>query len=834
MPASRRNFLAAAGYTASLRLSEAASSTHELDGSTIARRHQIVRELPTPDFFEGMLLGNGDMGVCITVRPDALGFHIGKSDSWDIRVSEEHDSQVLPFSELLELWDRASAEAKRQGKPNILFLEREIPFFQEYTDKVTASYRKSWPRPWPCGIVWVHWDATRFRILRQVLDPSNGHFQLDLLADKQPVSLHALVNTTTGHLCAWTDLPANFLSVAYYPNLDASADLPNPEMDGAAFGDTAEFSVLQRFPALAPTAIMPQPPPSSKDSSFALHSVVRGKWEVVVLHSMQTNSKDWAVEHPHILLKSLKPQPLRIDIALFTPRDHSQNIALAKTEAKRLSQISPTELQRASNEYWNDFWSRSAVELEDKELERWWYHNQYWLACCLRPGKVAPGLFGNWTSGKIGTAWHGDYHMNYNTQQVFWGVFSSNHVDQHLPYIELVENLLPMSEKYAREKFNLPGAYFPHSAYPVPSQVVPYPAPPWGYEICETPWTVQSLWWHYLYTLDEAVLRRVFPPLKAAAQFVAAYVKIAEDGKYHVQPSVSPENWGCTVDFRLNRDCIMDLAMIDFLLEAAAKAAEILNVDGEERKSWAKIRKNLRTYPSAQGPEGEVWLDVPNAPVGWIYNVPVTLAPVFPGERVGLESDTAQLDLACRTAKTIRLEGGNDVVYQPLIRARLGMLDLQWFKREVRYCLMPNGIVQDRVRQVGGRYKDWLDFDFMTRMGVWTENLSLPAVLNECFLQSYSGTLRLFPNTTNLGPARFRHLRAAGALLVSAGWDGQTISPVTILSERGATVRMIHPWGSAKLQITKMSNGQRVPYRQNEQAIDFDTRPGEEYRIEKA
>ena len=97
------------------------------------------------------------------------------------------------------------------------------------------------------------------------------------------------------------------------------------------------------------------------------------------------------------------------------------------------------------------------LTFEDKELERWWYHNQYWLACCLREGKVAPGLFGNWTSGKIGTAWHGDYHMNYNTQQVFWGVFSSNHVEQHLPYIQIVERLMPMSENYARDEVQAAG-----------------------------------------------------------------------------------------------------------------------------------------------------------------------------------------------------------------------------------------------------------------------------------------------------------------------------------------------------------------------------------------
>jgi hypothetical protein len=129
--------------------------------------------------------------------------------------------------------------------------------------------------------------------------------------------------------------------------------------------------------------------------------------------------------------------------------------------------------------------------------------------------------------------------MNYNTQQVFWGVFSSNHVDQHVPYVELVENLLPVSERYAREKFGLPGAYFPHSAYPVPSRVVAYPAPPWGYEICETPWVVQSLWWQYLYTLDKDYLRRVYPMLRAATEFLAAYLKEGDDGKFHVIPTVS-------------------------------------------------------------------------------------------------------------------------------------------------------------------------------------------------------------------------------------------------------------------------------------------------------
>jgi hypothetical protein len=64
-------------------------------------------------------------------------------------------------------------------------------------------------------------------------------------------------------------------------------------------------------------------------------------------------------------------------------------------------------------------------------------------------------------------------------------------------------------------------------------------------------------------------------------------------------------------------------------------------------------------------------LDVLNAPPEYVYNVPVTLAPVFPGEQVGIGRNEEYVEIAMRTAGTMRLEGGNDLVYQPLIRARL-------------------------------------------------------------------------------------------------------------------------------------------------------------------
>jgi hypothetical protein len=159
------------------------------------------------------------------------------------------------------------------------------------------------------------------------------------------------------------------------------------------------------------------------------------------------------------------------------------------------------------------------------------------------------------------------------------------------------------------------------------------------------------------------------------------------------------------------------------------------------------------------------------------------------------------------------------------------MLDLDWFKREVRYCLLPNGTCGDRVRQIGGRYKDSTSYDFMMHMGIWIENLSLPAVINECLLQSYSGTIRLFPNSQGLGPASFRDLRAAGAFLVTAAYDGSKVIRAEIYSEKGAECRLVPPVGRSQVQVFQMDSGEVVRSRREGDVVIFQTQPGQRYRI---
>ena len=899
MKISRREFIqtsAVASVAGSMLTAGAApvlpDREESLDGFAIARRHQMASTPPTPNFFEGMLLGNGDVGVCVVVRPDALGLHVGKGDCWDIRVSEDIEKSVLPYKDLLDLWARASDQAKKQGQPDLLHLETSIDFFREYTQKVVSSYRKPWPRPWPCGTIWIHWDPRWVQPLRQTLDPSSGLYTLQLAVNdasgaSRSVTVSGFVDWATGLISITTDAPAPFSAVNYVPELDNTTSapfgftesdvtpstLPRPEIDARASDGFAEFSCFQYFPATGPTPDLPSPPPSDRDRNFSLCGRVAGSWTVEGLAENQNRLKQSGPtppgtlglrEPPGIHLIGGGPQSFRLDLKVMTPRDilferlereaaassqshppitinqdyaysgeELETLSQARKEVERLSALDTAEIRGRSETNWKQFWSRSAVQFQDQDLERVWYLNQYFLACCLRPGSTAPGLFGNWSAGGIGTAWHGDYHMDYNCQQVFWSVFSSNHVEQHVPYFELCQNMMAMSEKTAKEKFALPGAYFPHSVFPVPSQINPYPVPPWGYQISETPWSLQSLWWEYLYTQDVDYLRRAYPMLRSGAQFLAAFVQKGDDGKYHIIPTVSSENWGFTVDYRLNKDCILDLALTQFLLNAVIEASKVLETDEAERAQWKQILDNFAPYPKINGPYGEVWLDVVDAPAEWIYNIPITLAPVFPGEQVGLGIGEDQLEIARRTARTTRLEGGNDVVYQPWIRARLGVLDLDWFKSQVAYCVLPDGVANDRVRQSGGRYSDSTDFDFMMRMGVWVENFALPGVLNECMLQSYAGTLRFFPNVQNLGAARFENLRAAGAFLVSAAFDGREITHISMLSEKGKQLRLAKPWPGA-LRVKKASDASVVAFSTDGDAIIFPTEAGERYLIERA
>ena len=808
-------------------MSKAEAQSKDIDPLERAARHPITRDRPGPDFFEGALLGNGGLGAVVTTRPDGVVVHFGHNNVWDIRIAEDNKDKIGTFREVFEKVKAIPADSAG--------LESD-PWYAAYLNMTRANYDKPYPRPFPCGSLLLGFDRRNVELLGHRLDIATGLCTVNLLVENKPARLEIFVDMGADRL--WmrlTDsdgkpIPDCFDRVRLIPDTETPKNMPPYQAPENPNGAVLTFR--QVLPFNEPMAGKPGEP-SPKDRAFRLSARLSGNLEAKERLDWEARPKrmgslerGFSATEPFLAVVQLD-EGLASDVGVqpVEPPQPTPGLFSAAFEA--------------AQQAWKDYWNRSAVALDDPALERTWYWNHYFLNCAAKPGVNCPGLFANWSLGKIGTAWHGDYHMNYNTQQPFWVPFSSNRVEKNLPYVELIERLLPLSQKWAHEYYGLRGAYFPHSAYPVEMTTLPYPVPTWGWEICETPWAVQGLWWHYLYTMDKDFLRqRAFGPIRDAVLCLVDYMKRPEahgkqwgDDRYHVFPTVPPELYGLKPGFKYNHDCLVDLTLIKFVMKAYLEAARVLDVEKSEADLIADVRDILGhfpEYPTAESRYGKVFVSVPGEHADVVYNVPNSLMTVFPGEDHGLHSPKDVFDTLVNSFRNNQNEGGNDLVFLNLQAARLGLLDLDRFKRQVEYCLLPNGACADMVLQVHGRYDDATPYDFMRPMGVWFENFSLPVVINECLMQSYNGTIRLFPNWPKDRPAAFRTLRAVGAFLVSAACSGGQVENVEILSEAGSTLRILIPWKEGARVIT--SSGKRNV---EGELLELPTTPGETIRLLK-
>ncbi len=792
-----------------------------------AKLHPIELRKPAIDFFDGALLGNGGLGAVVTTRPDAVVIYFGHNNVWDIRLAEDNREKIKTFEYVFN---------RVKKIPDTLALLTDDPWYREYSEMAQENYRKPFPRPFPCGSVLLGFDLRNAELLGHRLDISNGMCEVDIQTTaKQKIKLQIFTDMTEDKL--WMRLvdergnPAGniFDRIRIMPD----PSTPQKFLQYKVYEDLTSgiLSFRQILPCQDKEKYSEQSI-HTEDKAFALTAKINSEL-------VKTSRINWDGNRELMgtLQAGIKNRESFFGyISLEEGFNSEVSLQPADTKAP-----DPDDFEKASgrsNEIWESYWNKSGVELEDSFLEKIWYHNLYFLNCAVKEGVNTPGLFANWSYNDIGTAWHGDYHMNYNTQQPFWVTFSSNHLEKNLSYVSLVESLMDVSRKWAREYYNLPGAYFPHSAYPVEMTMNPYPVPHWGWEICETPWAVQGLWWHYLYSGDTVFLKlRGYQPIKEAVEFLVAYMKRPEargtqwsDNKYHIFPTIPPELYALRPGFRYNYDCTVDLTLIKFIFNAFDQAVKVLGLESEEKlllDDVHDILNNYPDYPLAKSEKfGEIIVSVPGEHDQVVYNVPNALITVFPGEDHGLHSDSSVLSLVRNTFLNQQNEGGNDLVFKNLQAARIGMLDVEKFKRQIEYCLLPNGTASDRAIQVHGRYSDFTNYGFMDHMGIWFENFALPVVINECMMQSYNGVIRMFPNWPADKGASFFNLRAAGAFLVSSEIREGEIQYIRIISEKGNDLKLINPFKNG----ARVISGDRVS-KIKSGIIESPTEAGEELII---
>lgn len=449
---------------------------------------QPARRVPTAGMVDGPLLGNGDLGVVIAGPPEQLCFHIGKNDFWGIRT---------------------------QSPMTVGQIELLVP------DLAGASYKAE------CDMRRAYWQGSFARgstslTVRAWVDANANRLFIELAnAGKTPLPL--AVNPIRG------------VRVAFKP---PRPEIVYPTLDGEA--ETAD-GMDQILADIAKPPRADSRVPVATNSMWFLHDPDAG----------QANASKVAVATRILGEKSdtsgitLAPGRRAIVVAAtLTDLDAKDPLPDARSAVAALTPEKVTAAAAAHEAWWEAFWKKSFIEIPDKTLEQPWVAAQYIMACCSRAGKVAPGLWGNWITTD-NPAWHGDFHLNYNFQAPFYGVYAANHADLSLPFYQAIKEFVPRGRKIA-EKRGWKGVHFPVSIGP------------WGMcpEGDDADWGQRSnaaycalnFIWYYQYTQDEQWLKTAgYPFLREVADFWEAYL-IFEDGRYVIYNDSIHEGSGTDVN----------------------------------------------------------------------------------------------------------------------------------------------------------------------------------------------------------------------------------------------------------------------------------------------
>jgi len=452
----------------------------------------------------------------------------------------------------------------------------------------------------------------------------------------------------------------------------------------------------------------------------------------------------------------------------------------------------------AHRQWWSDFWNRSFIEIPDKTIQQHWYASWYIMASCSRAGKVAPGLWGNWITNY--PDWNGDFHLNYNFEAPFCGLYSANHADTSLPYYDAMNQSLPRGRKIAAAK-GWKGIHFPVALGP------------WGtcpvrddYDFGQhfnAAYAALPFIWYWQSTQDKEWLKTTgYTYLRETVAFWEDYLTF-ENGRYVITHDAPYENTGP----RTNP--ITSLALVKILFTQIIPMSEALGVDADKRAKWRDIVEKLSPI-EVKEKDGKRFFcssveDGPGLP----------FEHIFPAGAIGLDSDPKFLEAARNSIDNEKVwNSSNYTCWWYAACARVGY-DPKRILKELRRiydrCAFPNML---------------MIFD-----GGGIENVSSVLGVTEMLMQSHEDVIRLFPAWPKDLDARFGTLRANGAFLVSADLKGGTIGGVRIQSEKGRDCTVVNPWPDKK--VTLVRGGKPAEILQGNR-FTFKTSPGENLELQPA
>ena len=779
-------------------------------------RHALEYDQPQANWTNGCPLGNGDLGVLTYGPPEATFFSIGKTDLWDYRPygEAEHPQADLATwrAELAagnaEFFDKQMAILKRNSRPQITAKPGGMLRLELFPAAIVRNFTQR--------LSFAHAETVQSWI------PAGNYSK----------------SATGGHGGSHAVTLTSFVHAAH--NVLVAQVKPGEAVGWQ--GDIRFTLWRERDPD------MPPPECQVEGRRGWVRQELPGGEYFILMGTVDAGGFSLARAGGQVHGVGVPAAPIaNFYVTLVTSRDCTDPLKQARRNLDQALKAGFDTLRQTHRQWWHGFWRRGYVAAPWKTVERKWYEALYQQACICRPGRLTPGLQGNWVKENY-PAWNADFHNNINTQILYWGQYTANRLELAEPFYRLLASVLPRVKADTTAYFKMRGARYPIAMGPDGAETAANPLCTW---IGAGGWVAQHMWWHYRYSGDRVFLRDyAYPVLKAVAQFYEDYLQEDADGNACLFPSMHMEVDIGRID-GMGKNSTWDLPVVIRAFQMAADAARELGVDAEEQARWQALLTRMSPIPtSADG----VWLEFADKGGLWHIWDWARFMPIFPMELVGEDAGPEELRRQARAtiedyyafrqgrpaAKDAQPHevGGFSGVMQATALMRMG--DSERALRMARYCcetMSPSGFITSRSAF-------YLEVDVSPGLSV---------LLNEMLLQSYDGILRIFPAAApSEEPVRFHALRAQGGFLVTAERRNNLTQYVIVRSLHGNRLRMRNPFvGEPDLGVqvkvyemhhrTRFDNtedqGRMKPYLDHiylpGQTIEFPTRKGRVYVISK-
>jgi hypothetical protein len=455
--------------------------------------------------------------------------------------------------------------------------------------------------------------------------------------------------------------------------------------------------------------------------------------------------------------------------------------------------------------WWNRYWNESFVEIEDSVIGHQYYRSQYNIASCSRDPNFPPGIFGSWITQEI-PAWNGDYHLNYNYIAPFYALYSSNHLQQGLPFEAPVLDFMSRGKYYATKLTAIPdGILYPVGIGPLGIETTRQNDDGLFYgQKSNAAYCATNLSMRFYRTYDTAFTKRVYPFIRSVAIFWQHYLK-KENDRYVIENDAIHEGTYGTLN------PILSLGLVPMVLKTAIDMSTLLGVDEKLRVDWQNKHDHIAQY-TTQIRNGKTVFRYSEKGTDWWNDNTLGIQHIYPAGQIGLDSDSTILQIARNTIEEMHRwmdYNGTNSFFPAAVRVGYNADTILTKLHQYSLHTYPNG------------------FQFNNPHGI--ENCStVPNTINEMLCMSHQNVLRVFEVWPKERNASFSNIRSEGAFLVSSAIKNKSVKYLKIKSEKGRTCVLENPWPGKALLV---KNSKKAVFKVSGERIKLFTFPGEELMI---